>query len=466
MAAARARATRARPLDRGTVAIVLAAGASSRMGRPKPLVELGGRTMLDRVLSVVREARIGRIVVVLGDRADQVRRTVDLRGVTVVTNPEFRDGMSSSLRAGVHATSSNDRRAFIVLGDQPLLAPATLRSLVRRAGSGGGSIFVPTYRGVWGNPVLFDLSLAPELGTIRGDVGCRGMFPQHTSEIREVEVDDPGILVDFDTEDELRPVVAALDAGRSVRPVLEALASPRVALHASPDEHLLPRRRRFIEPSLPKPTLLVVGDSPVATSLATMAPVLGYRVVMVAPGTDARDLPEVDALVTDLGALAPHLGPSTYAVVASMGKYDDSALGPIARSPVAFVGLVASRKRATSVIAAIREDGITAAEAARIRCPAGIDIAAATPEEIALSILAEITRVRRTAPASASSGPAPAGGTPVASAPVSIAVDPVCHMQVETGTARQRTYGGTTYYFCGDGCRRQFRAAPAKFLPA
>ena len=138
----------------------------------------------------------------------------------------------------------------------------------------------------------------------------------------------------------------------------------------------------FIEPNLPKPTLLIVGDSPVATSLATLGPLLGYRVVLVAPGVEASELPDVDVLVSDLDALAPYLSPSTYAVVASMGKYDETALGQVARGPVAFAGLVASRKRAQSVFATLREEGVTAAQLARVRNPVGIDLAATTPEEI------------------------------------------------------------------------------------
>ncbi len=569
MAATRGRTARLALPGKGTGAVVLAAGRSSRMGRSKPLAELDGRTLLDRALGALRSAGVRPIVVVLGDRADEVRRGADLRGTTVVVNPVYRDGMSTSLRAGIAAMPGDVHRVLVVLGDQPFVSPATLRALATRAEAGDGSIFRPTFRGVWGNPVLFDVRLAPELDGVEGDVGCRALFPRHASEIREVEVDDPGILVDIDTPEELDRIAAALRAGRPSRPVLEELVAPRVALHASPREHPLPRRLAlgpdvdaiaatmrsegvpfalatvvrsvrptsgrpgykalirpdgshvgwvggactehlliseslaalregtprllrvapdvsaegpvaegvverpmvcqsggtveiFIEPNRPKPNLLIVGDSPLAASLATMGPVLGFRTILVAPGAEPHDLPEVDVFVRELDGIAPHLTPTTYAVVASMGKYDEPALAKVARGPIAFVGLVASRKRASSVFAAVRQDGVTAEELARVRAPVGLDIAASTPEEIALSVLAEIVKVRRTSPP-AEAEPAPTRSPKAAAA---IAVDPVCAMEVETSTPLRHVHAGTTYYFCSDGCRRRFARSPKRFLAA
>ena len=567
MVAARARtAGAATPRSRVT-AVVLAAGTSSRFGRSKPLASIGGVRLIDRTLSSVAEAGVDRTVVVVGHRGAEVRAAIRSRQVTVVENPEFTRGMSGSLRRGVRAASDSDL-ALIVLADQPFVAADTIRTLVDRARAGDGSIFIPTYDGVRGNPVLFDLRLAPELERVDGDVGCRAMFPRHPEEIREVPVDDPGILVDVDTEDELGRLAAALKGGEPLRHLLDRVSEPRRRLHTTsgavprtrrlrraPDidaiaaemrrqgqpfalatvvrvvrptsgrpgykavvradgshtgwvggactEHLLvseclatiaaqsPRLLRvapgvepggsespegvvernmvcqsggtveiFIEPNVAKPELLIVGDSPVAVSLATLGGVLGFRVVLVAPGADPTELPEVDEVVGGLEALSAHLSPTTYAVVASMGKYDESALAPIARAPVAFAGLVASRTRARSVFDALREDGISEAQIGRIRNPAGIDIAASTPEEIALSVLAEITRVRRTAvpPLPAEGGPAPAAPAPGA------AVDPVCGMTVETSTPLRAEHLGTTYYFCAEGCRRKFVRAPKRYL--
>ena len=536
------------------------------MGRPKPLASVTGRPMLERTLQIVRDAGVDRIVVVLGDHAADVRARVDLDGTTVVENPRFKDGMSSSLRSGVRAVGASVRNVMTILGDQPFVSPTTVRALVRRAESGDGAIFIPTYKGVWGNPVVFDASLAPELDRLQGDVGCRGLFPRHSSEIREVPVDDPGILVDIDTEAELAGIESSLARGEPLGRVLDRVAAPRWSLHAAPKDHPLPKRllrgpdidgiarelraqrvpfalatvvrtvrptsgrpgykaivredgshvgwvggactehtlvteaRRalaegssrvlrvapnplpeseaaegvverpmscqsggtveiFIEPNLPKPNLVIVGDSPVATSLAVLAPVLGYRVVMVAPGADPTELPDVDAVVGRIEEIGPHLTPDAFVVVASMGKYDESALAPVARSSVAFAGLVASRKRAASVFAALREEGVPREALARIHNPVGLDIAASTPEEIALSILAELVRERRKA------APRPAAPAPSALAEAP-AIDPVCHMEVERTSPLTATHAGTTFYFCSDSCRRKFSRSPSKYLVA
>ncbi len=522
--------------------------------------------MLDRVLANVRAAGIPDVVVVLGHGAKEIRSAVDLGNATVLENPHFADGMSSSLRLGVRAVAATARHVMIVLGDQPFVQPSTLAHLARHAAEGSGTIYLPTYKGVWGNPVVFDTRLAPELDRVRGDVGCRGMFPDHTAEIREVPVDDPGILVDVDSDEERQQIEDALARGTPLAELLDRISEPRWSLHAAPADHPVPKHlgRRpdipalaqdlrgrgetfalatvvrvvrptsgrpgyqaiiredgthvgwvggactedllvaearaamaagsprllrvspdpgpelpeegvvhramtcqsggtveiFIEPNRPKPTLLIAGDSPVATSLATLAPVLGFRVVLVAPGAESSELPDVDELVRDLEQLPRHLSPTTYAVVASMGKYDESALGPIVRGPVAFAGLVASRKRAESVFATLREDGATDAEIARVRNPVGLDIAASTPEEIALSVLAEVTRARRTEP---TASPAEAAATP----PVpSEAVDPVCGMTVERSTPLTAGRAGATYYFCSEACRRKFLRAPATYLAA
>jgi len=548
------------------MAVVLAAGTSSRMGRPKALVRVGARTMLAHVLENLRDAHIHPVVVVLGRDAAAVRRATVFDGETVVVNPDPSPGMSTSLRVGLGEVTGSAGHVMIVLADQPFVRPATLEALARRAAAGNGRIFIPTFRGIRGNPVLFDRTLGPEVARIEGDVGCRAMFPDHPSEIREVPVDDPGVLVDIDTPAELELFEDAARRNQPLEATLLRAVGSRLALHAAPSERpatptlwrppdvqalaerlrhegepfalatvvrvvrptsgrpgykavvrpdgshvgwvggmctedlvvaearnalregtprllrVTPDARRgapqegvvdrtmvcesggtveiYIEPNLPRPNLLIVGDSPVAASLAALGPLLGYRVTLVAAGANARDLPKVDTLVTEVEDLPKHLKAPTYAIVATMGKYDELALSRIAVAPVAFVGLVASRKRAASVLATLREDGLTDEQVASIRNPVGLDIAAESPEEIALSIMAELTRVRRTAPPSAVEEPSVAPGA--AEVP---AIDPVCHMEVDRSTPLRATHAGTTYYFCAESCRRKFGKAPARYLP-
>jgi xanthine dehydrogenase accessory factor len=180
---------------------------------------------------------------------------------------------------------------------------------------------------------------------------------------------------------------------------------------------------------------------------------------VVAPGLPAEAVPEADEVLTDLGSLGAQISPETYAVVATMGKYDESALKVLAPSHARYVGLVASRRRAAVVREALREEGLSAKDVDRIQNPAGIDISAQTPEEIALSVIAEVTRTRR------SGQPArPLHEQVAVPSDVTPLRDVVCGMEVDEGTPLTATYGTVVYRFCSDGCRSRFLAAPEEFL--
>lgn len=183
-------------------AMVLAAGTSSRMGRPKQTVRVGGVPMLERVLKNYRESRVERVVVVIGGHADEVRSAVSFRDEVVVANPRFAEGMSSSLRLGIRHVGDADA-AIIALGDQPFVRTSTINRIVSAYESWGARIVVPTYRGDRGNPVLFDRALFPQLGRIRGDVGAKSVVQRNAKDVLEVEVRDGGILADIDTPSDL-----------------------------------------------------------------------------------------------------------------------------------------------------------------------------------------------------------------------------------------------------------------------
>ena len=111
-------------------AIVLAAGMSSRMGQPKPVLRIAGQPLLERVVATVRRSRVDEIVVVLGHEADRVRREVALDGATVVVNEAYAEGMSSSIRAGLRAVDPRAQGYVVVLGDQPFVSSSTLDALI------------------------------------------------------------------------------------------------------------------------------------------------------------------------------------------------------------------------------------------------------------------------------------------------------------------------------------------------
>ena len=259
----------------------------------------------------------------------------------------------------------------------------------------------------------------------------------------------------------------------------------------------------YIEPLLPARRLLIFGVSPTARALARLAAVLGYRVEAVDPEASETLFPDASRLVTADESIEPPAGgrdaARCFAVVATLGQRDEEAAWTATRLMPAYVGVVASRKRFGQIRETLTVQGATPDQLDRIANPAGLDIGAQTPEEIALSILAEITRrarVRRPArdPASATAAmdterdwspagaitvtepdPGPAasvvtgtGNEPAPAAAVpETARDPVCGMSVAVAAAsHQADVGGRTYYFCCAHCRDQFLTEPQRYAAA
>lgn len=156
----------------------------------------------------------------------------------------------------------------------------------------------------------------------------------------------------------------------------------------------------FVEPEQPSPRLLVIGQLPVAQALVHLGKVLGYRTHAIDFEGDGTTMAHADELSTDLGAIAPSITPHTYVVVATHGASDELALEKVLRATPPYVGLVASRKRAGAILEELRRQGLSEAELAPLKNPAGLDLGARSGEEIALSILAEIVQLRRSASAS------------------------------------------------------------------
>jgi xanthine dehydrogenase accessory factor len=259
-----------------------------------------------------------------------------------------------------------------------------------------------------------------------------------------------------------------------VREAMAALgdAAPRlIALSPAPDADRRPGVTTFpmtchsggsvdiyIEPVLPAPTLLVFGVAPVAQALSRLAKGMGYRVVASDPGADRASFPEADRLLT---TVAGEQWPASqrarlFAVVATLGQQDEDALQDALALEPAYLGVVASRKRFAQIRETLAARGVAASALGSIVNPAGLDIGARAPEEVALSILAEIVRMRR-AGAQAGIATAPA-------ASVREERDPVCGMTVAVEGARHRAeHAGRTYFFCCGGCRERFVAAPDQY---
>jgi molybdenum cofactor cytidylyltransferase len=182
-------------------AIVLAAGRSSRMAPAnKLLVEVDGVPMARRAVDAALASQAVATVVVLGNDAARVRRVLAGCDATIVDNPDFAAGLSSSLRAGVAALPADLDGVLVLLGDMPRVTPAHLDRLIAAfAPAEGRAICIPTHRAKRGNPILWDARFLPEMRTLDGDQGARGLIGRHADQVCEVEMPDDGVLLDVDT---------------------------------------------------------------------------------------------------------------------------------------------------------------------------------------------------------------------------------------------------------------------------
>lgn len=192
--------------------VVLAAGGSSRLGRPKQLLPLNGRPLLDHVLGNAAASTLDEVVLVLGHQAATIAVAVADRGQRVVVNPAYAAGQSGSMRAGLAALDARSDAVLFLLGDQPGIGSPIIDAVLAAYRSSAAPLVVPTYGGEWGNPVLFDRSLFPELARIGGDEGARRVVRAHQAEALRVPVGDSPPPPDIDTEEDY----AALLAGRPV----------------------------------------------------------------------------------------------------------------------------------------------------------------------------------------------------------------------------------------------------------
>jgi molybdenum cofactor cytidylyltransferase len=186
----------------GVAGIVLAAGASSRMGRPKMLLPMGSGTLLSTVAAALLDAGLPQVVVVLGCDADRVRAGAGLRDdrrLHVVVNDDWASGMASSLRRGLDECAGAEA-AVVALGDQPGMTSGRVGRIVS-AWSPGVPLVLPVHEGRAGHPVLFSRRLWPELCALQGDVGGRDVVKRHLSNAIQVP---EAPLPDLDTEEDLR----------------------------------------------------------------------------------------------------------------------------------------------------------------------------------------------------------------------------------------------------------------------
>ena len=248
-----------------------------------------------------------------------------------------------------------------------------------------------------------------------------------------------------------------------VREARRAIAEgePRL-LSLSPEANATPRRGMvalpmtcdsggtveiYVEPVLPQPRLVLFGATPMVRCLARLAHAMGYRVDVVHPDAEEGDFPDARSVQKSFAAESVPRG--AHVVVATMGDDDVEVLRSVLARDPAYVGLIASRRRFDAIRADLAGRGVPQIDIERVKAPAGLDLGAVTPEEIAVSVMAQIVQERRR----------PAEGVPKESAreETKEAVDPICGMTVTVATARHKAeIEGVAYYFCCGGCRTKF----------
>jgi xanthine dehydrogenase accessory factor len=231
----------------------------------------------------------------------------------------------------------------------------------------------------------------------------------------------------------------------------------------------------YVDPHLPAPVLWVAGTTPIAQALVELGSAAGWRVTLFDPIADAEAFPAAERVSTETSLRTVDPEATPYVVVATQGIWDEEALASALRRDAAYVGLVASPTRAAVVRQWLAEEAMVAPDRlAALRAPAGLDLGAETPAEIAVSILAELVQVRRgRASFVAAPGPATVAGVAggaLQAPPEPVVddielVDPVCGMTVDRRDARHLAeYEGKVYAFCQIGCRTRFIKDPAAYV--
>jgi molybdenum cofactor cytidylyltransferase len=189
-------------------AIVPAAGLSSRMGQNKLLMPFGDKSLIEHAVDTLRASDIDEIVVVLGHEAGQVRSRLgrhEGHRVNFVHNPDYREGLSTSVRAGMGAVAKGTEAIMIYLADQPLIEPDEINHLIQafaHAKRAGKSIVIPFFENQRGNPVILDASYRAMALDIAGDVGCRRIIKRHPEQVFAVQMQTDHVVRDVDTPED------------------------------------------------------------------------------------------------------------------------------------------------------------------------------------------------------------------------------------------------------------------------
>ena len=192
--------------DERIAALVLAAGESRRMGDANKLtIPVDGTPMVARVVDALQQSHAQRVIVITGHEPERIKEALSGRGVELVHNPDYAEGIGSSVRVGVAALGDDVDGALVALADMPWVSAEVINRLIDAFTSASElSIFIPRFGGQRGNPVLWGAQHFPELLALAGDVGGKALFQRHASAICYVDVESANVNLDVDTPDALQ----------------------------------------------------------------------------------------------------------------------------------------------------------------------------------------------------------------------------------------------------------------------
>jgi molybdenum cofactor cytidylyltransferase len=195
------------PHKKQTAGVILAAGMSLRFGRPKQLLELGSKYLLEWVLDAALASRLAKVALVLGHEHQKILQILgaktSLPRLQILINRRYQEGQSRSLQAGLSSVQKAFDSVMFLLGDQPRLQSATIDHLLTSFWDSDKNICVPVYRGKRANPTIFSRALYGKLMTIEGDIGARNIILENPDQVLSVEINDPLDIVDIDSQEDL-----------------------------------------------------------------------------------------------------------------------------------------------------------------------------------------------------------------------------------------------------------------------
>jgi len=183
------------------VAVVLSAGESSRMGRPKALLPIDGQTFIEKIVGALKKSSVAKVIVVLGHNADEMRRHIQHLPIEILVNPDYKLGQLSSLQVAVRSLEKEaDCDGMLVhLVDHPYVNSKLVESMIKRCEETAKLIIVPRYNGTRGHPVIFSRKLFKELLAAPMDQGAKAVVDAHRADTLEIDTEDEGITLDIDT---------------------------------------------------------------------------------------------------------------------------------------------------------------------------------------------------------------------------------------------------------------------------